>query len=113
MRVLEEIRFDDSDLAPEGVCYIGVDRRVGESGEQFYVRSYDDEPRTAIVMQPEEALNSIYARALVDFLVREFGYEQFEFPFSKTVSFEEIDQSSMRFRNTDDLSKPLRRTDEQ
>ncbi len=99
MQVIREIQFDDSDMAPKGVCYVGVDRQLVRSTEVFYVRSYDDEPSTAIIMEPEEALGSVNSKALVEFLKAEYDYERFLFPCNLTKLYEEIDPESMQFIN--------------
>jgi len=97
MQVIKELRFDDSDVAPEGVCYIGVDRQIIESDVELYIRSYDDEPNTAIIMEPERALGSAYSKALVKFLKTEYNFVRFQFPCDVTGGFEEIDLESMQF----------------
>jgi len=97
MDVLNEIRFDDSGIAPDGVCYVGVDRQIVESNEEFYIRSYDDEPNIAIVMEPEDALKSINSKALIEYLKSEYNYERFQFPCDFTGRYEEVDPEKMQF----------------
>jgi len=99
MELIEETRFDDSWAGPEGEnWYVGVDRRIKVAGVQFFVRSYDDNPLTAIIMEPENAVEVVCARTLIEYLATNFGYERFEFPCDNSGAFQEVDPLSMTFK---------------
>ncbi|MEZ5326575.1 MAG: hypothetical protein R3F19_16125 [Verrucomicrobiales bacterium] len=67
LRVTKKLRFDDSDVAPDGYWYAGFNFLIADDHREYCVRLYDDEPGSATVIEPDDIARLPEARELMDF----------------------------------------------
>jgi hypothetical protein len=99
--VLSDIRFED--IGPEDEqgqvewAYCGRNLEVDVRGNVFLVRIYDDEPTSANVVAPPDAIQSPEAGELVRFLSSHQGLVRFLFFSSAAGSYRPVNGQTLEF----------------
>ena len=98
LRVTKKLRFDDSDVAPDGYCYAGFNFLLTDDHREYCVRLYDDEPGSATVIEPDDIVRLPEARSVVDFITAELGCSRVSFYCDGVGHYRQIDLASLEFR---------------
>ena len=96
MKIVKSTRFDDLDHDGE-YEYCGFNYDIQSDEDIFLVRTYDDEPGRATVVNPNSMSKNGNLRKLVEFLRSELGVSRIYLYKGESGSYAEIDLDSLAF----------------
>ena len=95
LAISDKVRFDDNDVAPDGVCYSGFDYFISGASEAYCVRQYDDEPNSVTLIMPESVSNTKRLRTLVDFLTSTLKIDELWLATDSSATYDQLDLSTL------------------
>ena len=100
--IRQEDRFDNvGEQDADGYvdyAYHGYTYLISIAGQDFQVRTYDDEPGSATVVHPTTAHQLPQARDLVSFIISELGCTRVQFYHAQAGKFCPVDVQTFDFR---------------
>lgn len=96
MKIVKTTRFDDVDYEI-GYAYRGFHYVIHNEDDEFFVRTYDDEPGATNVMSPTTMSKNQNLRNLVEFLKSQLAISKIYLYRGELGIYAEIDLDSLAF----------------
>jgi len=96
MKIEKVDRFDDVDY-DAGYEYRGFNYLILGGVDEFFVRTYDDEPGGAMVLRPIDMATSTELRTLAEFLQTELEVTAIYIYKGEIGSYAQVDLESLQF----------------
>lgn len=97
MRIANAARFDDVDY-DAGFAYRGCNYLIQHEPDEFFVRTYDDEPGKATVLHPTSVGTNGGLRTLIEFLQSELKVSSVSLYKADVGAYAEVDMDSLEFK---------------